>query len=87
MYVLVYIHTSSMHLCICMDVCAPCPPRYDPPLTTTMEQVECTDLHTAAAKGRKEKVLAMLLAGADVDAKSKVWGILLSRMSRTLTVV
>jgi hypothetical protein len=49
-----------------------------------MQQNEWTVLHNAAWKGHKETVLALLQAGADVHAKTKVRGGLLSVMSRGL---
>jgi hypothetical protein len=49
-----------------------------------MQQDEWTSLHNAAWKGHEETVLALLQAGADVHAKTKVRGGLLSVMSRGL---
>jgi hypothetical protein len=49
-----------------------------------MQQDESTALHNAAREGHKETVLALLQAGADVHAKDKVRGGLLSVMSRRL---
>ena len=46
-----------------------------------MQQDEWTSLHNAAWKGHEETVLALLQAGADVHAKTKVRGGLLSVMS------
>jgi hypothetical protein len=73
-------HThQGTHPCVCMYVCAPCPPRHDPPLTPPMQQDGWTPLHASAQNGHTDTVLALLQAGATVDAKTeKVRGALLS---------
>jgi len=53
-------------------------------LTPPMQQIEATPLHIAVQNGHKDTVLALLQAGATVDAKTKVRGALLSLMSRAL---
>jgi hypothetical protein len=79
MHVLVSTHTHpGTHACVCMYACAPCPPRHDPPLTLRMRQTGATPLYIAAQKGHTDTVLALLQAGATVDAKTKVRGALLS---------
>ena len=50
-----------------------------------MQQIEATPLHIAVQNGHKDTVLALLQAGATVDAKGPVRGAaLLSLMSRAL---
>ena len=62
----------------CMYACAPCPPRHDSPLTPPMQQSGATSLFIAAQNGHKDTVLALLQAGASVDAKEEVRGALVS---------
>ena len=45
-------------------------------LTPPMQQIEATPLHIAVQNGHKDTVLALLQAGATVDAKTKVRGAL-----------
>jgi hypothetical protein len=72
-------HTHpGTHACVCMYVCAPCPPRHDLPLTPPMRQTGATPLFVSARHGHTDTVRALLQAGATVDAKYKVRGALLS---------
>jgi hypothetical protein len=77
MYWSTHTHPGT-HPCVCMYVCAPCPPRHDPPLTPPMRQDGATPLYISAQNGHKDTVLALLQAGATVDAKDEVRGALLS---------
>jgi hypothetical protein len=77
MYWSTHTHPGT-HPCVCMYVCAPCPPRHDPPLTPPMRQDGWTPLFVSAGKGHTDTVLALLQAGATVDAKDEVRGDLLS---------
>ena len=65
------------HPCVCMYACAPCPPRHDSPLTPPVRQDGATPLFISAQTGHKDTVLALLQAGAAVDAKTEVRGALL----------
>ena len=68
-----------------MYACAPCPPRHDSPLTPPVRQDGATPLYISAQNGHKDTVLALLQAGATVDAKGPVRGAaLLSLMSRAI---
>jgi hypothetical protein len=76
MYWSTHTHPGT-HPCVCMYVCAPCPPRHDPPLTPPMRQDGITPLHVSAQDGHTDTVRALLQAGATVDAKCEVRGVLL----------
>ena len=54
-----------------MCACAPCPARHDSPLTPPLQQHEATPLYASAFNGHTNIVLALLQAGAAVDAKDK----------------
>ena len=86
MYWFTYTHPGT-HPCVCMCVCAPCPPRHDSNLTPPMLQNEATPLWFSACEGRTDTVLALLQAGAIVDAKNEVRGVLLSLMSSALALL
>ena len=60
-----------------MCACAPCPPQHDSPLTPPLQQNEATPLYASAYQGHTNIVLALLQAGAAVDAKDEVRGALL----------
>jgi hypothetical protein len=73
MYWFTHTHPGT-HPCVCMYVCAPCPPRPDSPLAPPMRQDEATPLYISAQNGHTDTVLALLQAGATVDAKDEVQG-------------
>jgi hypothetical protein len=75
------------HPCVCMCACAPCPPQHDSPLTPPLQQNEATPLYASAYQGHTNIVLALLQAGAAVDAKDKVRGDLRSLMLRSLALL
>ena len=77
MYWFTHTHPGT-HPCACMYACAPCPPRHDSPLTPPVRQDGATPLFISAQTGHKDTVLALLQAGAAVDAKEEVRGALLS---------
>ena len=52
--------------------------RFDSLLTPAMRQDGTTSLYIASQNGHKDVVLALLQAGASVDAKFKVRGALVS---------
>ena len=70
-----------------MCACAPCPPQHDSPLTPPLQQNEATPLYASAYQGHTNIVLALLQAGAAVDAKDKVRVALRSLMSRALALL
>jgi hypothetical protein len=77
LYVQRYIHVQNIHVhTVCtyrgMCACAPCPPQHDSPLTPPLQQDEWTPLHASASCGHKDATLALLQAGAAVDAKTEV---------------
>ncbi len=87
-----YIHVQNIHVhTVCtyrgMCACAPCPARHDSPLTPPLQQNEATPLHASAWQGDTNIVLALLQAGAAVDAKNNVRGALCSLMSRALALL
>jgi hypothetical protein len=82
------LHTHpGTHPCVCMYVCAPCPPRPDSPLAPPMRQDERTPLFYSAMNGHTDTALALLQAGATVDARNKVRGVVLSLMSQALALL
>jgi len=92
LYVQRYIHVQNIHVhTVCtyrgMCACAPCPARHDSPLTPPLQQHKRTPLHASAQKGHTNTVLALLQAGAAVDAKDKVRGALCSLMSGALALL
>jgi hypothetical protein len=87
-----YIHVQNIHVhTVCtyrgMCACAPCPPQHDSPLTPPLQQDETTPLYVSARNGHTNTVLALLQAGAAVDAKNKVRGVLHSLMSDALALL
>ena len=86
MYWFTHTHPGT-HPCVCMYACAPCPPRHDSPLTPPLQQDERTPLYISAMYGHTNTMLALLQAGATVDAKNVVRGALLSLMSRALALL
>jgi hypothetical protein len=86
-----YIHVQNIHVhTVCtyrgMCACAPCPPQHDSLLTPPLQQHERTPLYISAFHGHTNTVLALLQAGAAVDAKNEVRGALRSLMSRALAL-
>ena len=72
---------------MCMHVRMCALPQHDSPLTPPLQQDEATPLWTSAFNGHTNTVLALLQAGAAVDAKTEVRVALLSFMSRALALL
>ena len=72
---------------MCMHVRMCALPQHDSPLTPPLQQDEATPLWTSAFNGHTNTVLALLQAGAAVDAKNKVRVALRSLMSRALALL
>ena len=72
---------------MCMHVRMCALPQHDSLLTPPLQQLERTPLFMSARNGHTNTVLALLQAGAAVDAKNKVRGALRSLMLRALALL